>query len=491
MAHNTSQLRKTTVSGMFWKFFERISSQLVSLIVSIILARILVPDDYGVVSIVTIFFSFANIFISGGFSSALMQKKDANIQDYSNILYFNLIFSVIIYTGLFVASPYISNFYEMPILVPVIRVMVITLFINSFKSVLCAYLGSKLQFRKFFLVTIGGIIISAIVGIYMALKGYGCWALVAQQMTNTIVGTIILLFTTRVKFVLRFKPKESVGLFKFGWKILVASEISVLYDEINPLVIGKRFSAADLAFYNKGRSFPGLLNSSIGGTLSGVLFPVMAKVQDDKETMLKFLRRYIKISSFIICPMMVGFLAVAKNFVLVALTAKWLEATIYIQIFCIVYMFNIIQVGNLQVIQAMGKSDVILKLEIIKKSAYFVVILLFILFTNNPIHLALACVVNTFIASIVNTAPNRKLIGYKYRYQILDLLPNLLTAFIMVVPVALIGYFNLSPILSLCLQIIVGIGIYLLINLIIKNESLYYIFGMAKKIFKSKKVENS
>ena len=279
-----------------------------------------------------------------------------------------------------------------------------------------------------------------------------------------------------------------MGLFRYGWKLLLASEISVLYDEINPLIIGLRFTNADLAFYSKGKSFPSLINSSIGDTLSAVLFPVMAKIQDDKEAVLACTRRFMQVASFIIFPLMIGFLTVAENFVIVILTEKWSGATIYIQAFCIVYMFNIIQTGNLQVIRAIGRSDIILVLEIIKKAVYFVVILLFVLFTKSPIYLALACIINTIFASIINTAPNRKLIGYRYRLQIFDLIPNFVTALLMGFSVYLVGLIALnSRFLILCMQVTVGTVVYLLANLAIKNSSLLYLFDTAKGFLKKNK----
>lgn len=482
-------LKNKAISSMLWKFSERISAQAVSLIVSIVLARLLTPNDYGVVGIISIFFTFSNVFISGGFNAALIQKKDADVEDYSSVLYISLTTAIVIYIILFFCAPLISNIYDKDILVPVIRVMGITLIINAFKSILSAYISSHLLFRKFFWSTMVGTVFSAIVGIAMALKGYGCWALVGQQMTNAIVGTIVLYATTRVKFVLRFSKDKAKGLFGFGWKILVATGISVIYDEINPLIIGIKYSSADLAFYSKGRSFPGLINSSFSDTLSSVLFSAMSKVQNDKVAVLQATRNYIRVSSFVIFPAMVGFLVVAKNFVLLLLTEKWLDSTIYIQIFCIVYMFNMIQVGNLQVIRAIGRSDIILKLEIIKKSLYFLVVLSFVLLSNNPIYLGVACIVNTVIATLVNTMPNKKLIGYKYSMQISDLLLNFLTAIVMGVVVYLVGFLNINPILLFILQIIIGIITYTGLSFITRNPNLIYLFSTIKSfLFKKERI---
>ncbi len=478
--------KNATISSMFWKLGERVSAQLVSTIVSIILARILVPDDYGVVGIIGIFFAFANVFISGGFNAALIQKKDADIEDYSSVLFISLTTSTIVYLVLFFCAPYIADLYNKEILVLIIRVMGITLFINAFKSIISAYISSRMQFKKYFLATIVGTVASAVVGIYMALNGYGPWALVGQQMTNAIIDTAVLYFTTRIKFVFRFSKVKAKGLFRYGWKILVASGISVLYDEINPLIIGIKFSTANLAYYSKGKSFPGLINASLSDTLASVLFPVMSKFQDDKVALLNYTRNYMKVSSFIIFPTMIGFLAVAENFVIVLLTEKWLPATIYIQIFCVVYSFNMIQTGNLQVIRALGRSDIILKLEIIKKSLYFIVILAFVLFTNNPIYLGIACIINTFIATIVNTAPNRKLLDYKYSMQISDLIVNFTISLIMGAVVFLMGYLKINIYILFVLQILTGVALYVLLNVVTRNPSMMYFISSVKGFISKK-----
>lgn len=484
------QLKNRTITSTLWKFFERILARLVSLLVSIVLARLLTPDDYSVVGIVAIFFAFANTFISGGFNTALIQKKECDIEDYSSVLFLSLIAATFVYALLFFLSPFISELYNKPILTLVFRVMGITLFINAFKSVLCAYISKHLQFRKFFFATLIGTLISAVVGIVMATQGFGPWALVAQQMTNAILDTLILYFSTRVKFVFKISKDKSLKLFKYAWKLLVASEISVLYDEINPLIIGVKFSGADLSFYTKGKSFPSLLNSTVGETLSAVLFPVLSKKQDDKTILLAYTRKFIQIASFVIFPIMIGFIMIADNFILILLTEKWMFAVPYVQIFCVVYMFDMIQVGNLQVIRAVGRSDIFLMLEIIKKCLYAIVIIAFVFLTDNPMYLALACIINTFLALIINMTPNRKIIGYTHGKQLLDILPNLIMSLIMGACVYLIGTLSINPLVEMVIQIISGVLIYILGNLLIKSKNLQYVWNILKGLINRKKSSN-
>lgn len=483
---NSNNLKNKAFSGMIWKFMERICAQVVSLIVSIVLARILMPDDYSIVSIVTIFFTFCNVFISGGLNTALIQKKDADVEDYSTVLHTSMFAALILYMVMFFLAPSIANLYNKQILIPVIRIMSLTFFINAFKSVLSAYTSSNLQFKKFFFSTIVGTIISAFVGIYMAINGYGVWALVAQQMTNSLLDTLILYFTTKYKVVFKVSFKKLKSLFSYGWKIFVSSIISVIYDQINPLIVGVKYTSKDLAYYSKGQSYPGLINSTISDTLQSVLFPIMSKVQDDKEMVLGVTRKYIKVASYVVFPMMIGLFSVSDIFVEVVLTEKWLPIVPYIQIFCFSYMLNIIQVGNLQAIKAIGRSDITLILEIVKKSFYLIIIILFVILSKNPIVLALSSIVCTVFATVVNTYPNRKLLGYKYKYQLNDLLPNLIISIIMGIVVYLIKYIQISKVLILILQVFIGIIVYILLSKFTKNENLYYLIDYVRSYFRKR-----
>ena len=483
---NSNNLKNKAFSGMIWKFMERICAQVVSLIVSIVLARILMPDDYSIVSIVTIFFTFCNVFISGGLNTALIQKKDADVEDYSTVLHTSMFVALILYMVMFFLAPSIANLYSKQILIPVIRIMSLTFFINAFKSVLSAYTSSNLQFKKFFFSTIVGTIISAFVGIYMAINGYGVWALVAQQMTNSLLDTLILYFTTKYNVFFKVSFKILKSLFSYGWKIFVSSIISVIYDQINPLIVGVKYTSKDLAYYSKGQSYPGLINSTISDTLQSVLFPIMSKVQDNKEMVLSVTRKYIKVASYVIFPMMIGLFSVSDIFVEVVLTEKWLPIVPYIQIFCFSYMLNIIQVGNLQAIKAIGRSDITLILEIVKKSFYLIIIILFVILSKNPIVLALSSIVCTVFATVVNTYPNRKLLGYKYKYQLNDLLPNLIISIIMGIVVYLIKYIQISKVLILILQVFIGIIVYILLSKFTKNENLYYLIDYVRSYFRKR-----
>lgn len=484
---DNSQIKKKAFSGAIWKFMERISAQMVSLVVSIVLARILVPEDYSVVSIVGIFFSFANVLITGGLNTALIQKKEADAQDYSSVLIVSTALSFVIYGILFFCAPLIAKLYDQPVLVLILRVMGLILPINAVKSIWCAYISSNLQFRKFFFSTIGGTVVSAIVGIVMALRGFGPWALVAQQMCNTVLGTLILIITTRISIRLSVSWQKLKQLLGYGWKVFASSVLGSIYTELNPLIIGLKFSGVDLAYYSKGRSFPTLISSTTNATLSAVLFPVLAKYQDDKASLLHGTRLFIRLTSFLVFPMMLGFLAVSDTFVRVVLTEKWLPAVPYIQIFCISSMFDMIHSGNCETIKAMGRSDIYLIMEVIKKTSYLFVIGLFVWLSDRPEMLAVSFVVCALVATFVNSVPNRKLIGYKFRYQCQDLLLNLGTSLLMCLVVVLAGKLPLPGAALLLIQVLIGITVYIALNLLVRNSSLTYLWNFVKGLLKGKK----
>lgn len=484
-------LRRKTFSGMIWKFLERICAQGVSLVVSIILARLLMPDDYSVVSIVTIFFAFCNVLISGGLNTSLIQKKNSDILDYSTILHVSMIMALVMYIVMFFAAPFIADLYDKEILTALIRIMGLTFFVNAFKGVICAKVSHSMEFRKFFLATIVGTVLSSVIGVAMALRGFGPWALVAQQMSNSIVDTVILFFATKFRFVFAISFSRFKSLFKYSWKLFLASVVSTIYDEAKPLIVGIKFTSADLAFYNKGASFPSLINSTVSNTMSGVLFPALSKLQDNKNALLAAIRRYIKVSSFFIFPLMIGLLVVSDTFVRVILTEKWMEIVPFMQIFCIYYMFDLVQVGNLQVFKAMGRTDISLITEIIKKSVYFIIILIFVLLSGDAITFAFANIVCIIFATIVNTYPNRKLLGYTYKYQFKDIAKNLLTAVIMGVCVYFVGYIPIQNVLLLILQIIVGVFVYIAISAVAKNENLIYMIAFTKDLLGGKREKDA
>ena len=482
-----SDLKNKAISGVLWKGLERVSAQLVSAIVAIILARILSPEDYSVVSIVTIFFAFCNIFISGGLNTALVQKKDVDIIDYSTILITNTFMSVVLYFTMFFLSPIIAKIFSKEQLILIIRVMALTFFINGYKAVLSAKIASELRFKAFFWSTLIGTIISGFIGVYLAINGFGAWSLVLQQMTNCFVDSLILTFTSNIRFKCVFSFLRFRQLFRFGGKIMFSSIINELFYQTKPIIVGIGFSSVELAFFNKGKSYPELITNTANDTLSSAVFPAMTKVQDDKEAILGMVRRFMQLSSFIIFPFMICFASVSEGFVRIVLTDKWLPIIPYLVIFSVANMFTPIQIGNLQVIRALGRSDIYLKLEVIKKLSYFVIIFLFVIFFKDPRMLAISGIVTSLLASIINTYPNKKLIGYGYKKQFQDLGINFVISLLTGIVVFLMKYLPINIYFLTLLQVTSGIIFYILFNILFHNQNFYYFVDTFKGFIVKKK----
>lgn len=476
--------RKQAFSNFGWKLAEQVGAQMVSFFVSIILARVLMPDDYVCVSVIAILSAFCAVFIDGGLSKSLIQKKDADIVDFSTVLYVSIGLAFIVYLVLYITAPFIAVLYDNSLLIPVIRVYSLVLFVGAFNTVQGAYISKHLQFKKYFLATLSGTIVSAIIGIYMAYHGYGPWALVAQQMINPIVDTIILYVTSSFRPKLCFSLNRIKVLWRFGIRVLGTSLVDMLYDNIRPLIVGVKFNSADLAFYQKGRSYPDIINSTLNSTLSSVLFPVMATAQDDFGQVKNITKRYISTASFMLFPALLGLAAVAPNLITWMITEKWANAVPYMQIFCINYMFQLLQTGNLQAINAVGRSDIVFKLAILKKSISFALLFFLVIFANSPLLLAGLGILTSLIAYIINTTANKRILKYGFWEQAKDIFPNLVTAFVMALVVWWIGKIRLPLFPLICIQIISGAICYILISLIIQNKALFYCIDTFKTYVK-------
>lgn len=298
--------RRKVFSGLFWKFGERITAQLVSLVVSVVLARLLMPEDYGSVAMIMVFITIANVFVSSGFGNALVQKKNADDLDFSSVFFVNILVSLVLYAVIFIAAPWVAAFYGMPVLSPALRVLGVRLVFAAVNSVQQAYVSRNMMFRKFFWSTLFGTAVSGIVGIAMAYHGYGVWALVAQYLTNTCTDTLVLWFTVRWRPIPKYSWRRTKSLLAFGWKLLVSSLLDTGYTQLMSLFIGKKYTSADLACYNQGDKYPSVIVTNINASISSVLFPVMSQCQDDPARVKQMTRRAIQVSSYIMWPLMVG-----------------------------------------------------------------------------------------------------------------------------------------------------------------------------------------
>ena len=382
-------------------------------------------------------------------------------------------------------APYIAKFYGNMSLIPVIRVISLTLIISGVKNIQQAYVSSNMLFKRFFFSTIGGTIVSAFVGIFMAYIGMGVWALVAQQLSNAMIDTMILWITVKWRPKAVFSWERLKSLLAYGWKLLVAVLLDTVYNNLRNLVIGKMYSSADLAFYNQGDKFPKIIVTNINTSIDSVLLPTMSSEQDNKARVKKMTRRAIKTSTYIMAPLMMGLAFCAKTVVELVLTQKWLPCVPFLQIFCITYMFYPVHTANLNAIKAMGRSDIFLKLEIIKKIVGMSLLLSTMWF--GVMAMAYSLLLGSVLSQIINSWPNRKLLNYGYLEQLKDILPGILLAVFMGVWVYFVGYIKLPTTLLLMVQIIVGAIIYIGLSVVLKLEAFEYLWGMLKNMLNKKK----
>lgn len=482
----SNKVNKTKViSSLFWKLMERGGTQGVQFIVQIILARLLTPYEYGTIAIVIVFINLAQVFVQSGLNTALIQKKHADDVDFSSVFYVSLFIALVLYVLIFLTAPYIAVFYGDPILTSVLRVLALTLFFGAFNSIQNAYISKKMMFKKLFYSSVGAVVLSGIAGIIAAYMGLGVWALVIQQMVNQVSITIIMWFTVKWRPKLFFSFKRVKTLFDFGWKLLTSSLIDVLYKDLRTLIIGRLYTSSMLGFYDRGQSFPKIIVNNINGSIQSVMLPTLSAYQDNKKRVKEMMRRAIVTSSFLIFPMMIGMAVVAEPMVKIILTDKWLSAVPFIRMFCISYSLWPIHTANLQAINAMGRSDIFLKLEIIKKILGLILLVISIPFGIYA--LAFSSVISGFASTFINAYPNMKLLDYSYKEQIKDIMPSLIISIVMGVVVYSINYLNVPDLLILIIQIITGIIVYFGIAKTIKLGAFDYLVSTVKELIQSKK----
>ena len=480
---NSTKVNKNTViSSLIWKFLERGGVQGVQFILSIVLARLVSPDDYGVIALILVFIQIATVFIQSGFNTALIQKKESDDVDFSSIFYLSFFVALLCYVTLFFAAPFIAKFYNQEILTPVIRVIAFTLFFGAVNSVQNAYVSKTMQFKKFFFSSMGAVLGSGIVGVILAYKGFGVWALVAQQLVKDILICLILWFTVkwRPKFLFSFKRVKS--LFSFGWKLLCSALLDTVFRNIYNLIIGKIYNSQSLGYFNRGHQFPQVIATNLDGSIQSVMLPTLSANNDNPSEVKRITRRSISTSAFILMPCMFGLAAVAEPLVKVLLTDKWLPCVPFLQLACISYALYPIHTANLTGINALGRSDVFLKLEIVKKCVTVINIL--ITLPHGIYAMAIGQVVQSFISTFINSYPNKKLMGYSYFEQWKDLFPSFILSIAMAILVWFMNFIPLVPSLLLICQILVGIFIYVIFAKIFKLEVFTYFINTIKGFIK-------
>lgn len=478
--------RKKILGNMVWKFMERISAQLITFIISIIVARILMPEDYGVIALVMVFITIANVFVTNGLGNSLIQKKDTDNLDFSSIFYINLIVGLLLYLVIYTLAPSIASFYEKNELIMYIRVLGIRIIIASVNSIQQAYVARTMQFKKFFMSTLAGTFFSGVVGVILAYCGYGAWALIIQYLLNTIIDTVFIWFTVKWRPELIFSWKRAKELAKYSWKLLCASLLDNIYNESRNLIIGRVYTAKDLAFYNRGNSFPKLIMINISNAISSVLFPVLSSLQDNMVKLRQKMRKSIRVYSYLVFPVMVGLYVVADPLIKILLTEKWSECAIFLKIACINYMTWSLQVPMQEAIKAIGRSDVFLKMEIVRK--IFSVFLLVCIMKYGVLVVALSTIADNVFSLIIISIACSKYFHYSYIDQVKDFILPFLLSLVMGVIVSLFSLTISNEYFLIIIQILVGVLIYVIGIVIFNFKSFNNVLYEFKNMVKIRKI---
>lgn len=474
--------RRKVINGLFWKFSERILAQGVAFVLSIVLARRLLPEEYGIVALVLIFINLANVFVTSGLGDSLVQKQNSDDKDFSTMFICSVVMSLVLYGILFLIAPGIAKFYQNKKLTAVIRILSLQIPLGGVKTIQHAYVTKKMMFKKFFFSTLGGTLISGVVGIILAYNDFGVWALVAQYLTNSTIDMTVLFFTVPWRPHFYFDKIEAKKMFSYGWKLTVAQFLNMLYSNLRNLFIGKIYTEADLAFFNKGDQFPNIIINNVNTSISTVLFPAMAKENGDIQRLRQMTRKSMRMSAYLIFPMMVGLIAVSQPLVRLLLTKKWLPCVPFLCMSCVYWMFQPCQTANAQVIKALGESGIYLKLETLKKIVG--ILLLIFSIKYGVLAIAVSNVVLAGFSMIVNILPNRHLIDYGIRDQIKDLSPALMLSTVMGTLVFIEQKLILPDWQMLLLQAGTGVSVYLLLSKIFHIEEFEYLLKMIKSRIK-------
>ena len=467
------KLKKKAASGFAYRFMERALAKGISFLLQLLLARLLMPEEYGLIALVTVLITICDVFVTYGFGNALIANKDSDSLDFSTCFYFCVALSIVLYAAVFFASPAVAKFYHNELLTPVLRVMALRIPLAAVNTVQQAYVSKHLRFKKFFYATLIGTIISGVIAVVMAYFGFGVWALVEQYLGNSLIDTLCLWIIVGWRPTKQFSFERLKAILDYGWKILAVGLVDTVFSRLRTLLIGKVYSSEDLAYYNRGYSFPSFGMRLIEPTVNSVLFPVLSQCNDNQTQMRSITRRVLQVSTFIISPIMIGLFVTARPLVLILLTKKWLSCVIYLQIGCVANLFRCPQFINNSVIKASGESGLLLKLDILKKAIGLVLVIVSIQF--GVIWVAWSLVAFYFISMVINIAPNRRILNYGYLDQFKDVGLNILPALLMGACIYPLQYLKLPVSVLLLAQIIGGVAIYIGVSVLMKNESFRYV----------------
>lgn len=480
-------LQRQMVKGAFWSYGETVFNQAVSLIVSILLARMLEPETFGVLAIVMVFINLCNTLSITGFGNALIQKSFPEEKDYSTVLLFSLFLSVVMCVVLWLGAPAVAHFYKNEQLIWVLRIMSFRIPISAINSIQNAYVQKKMDFHKLFIATFGGTTISAVIGIVMAYKGFGVWALVAQYMSASCITTFMMFYITKWKPSLYFSLKRLKPLYSYGWKIMLAGLATSLTNELRTLIVGKKFTTADLAYYERGQRYPQMIASNLAIALAKVSFPAFSNVNRDSDQMKQIIRKSNQICIYVLVPLMVGLALIAKSLIILLMTEKWAEAVPYIQIFSVYYLLYAMASTSWQVLKATGRSKEYMFLSVIESIIEISLLCIAVFIFKSVKLIAIGAVISMLTYVLYGMYAMKKFARYSLREQLKDCLTPCAYAFLMALVVILIEIGSkFSVFVTMVIQVIAGMIIYFGVSWLVRDRTLMALVRFLQDIFSKK-----
>ena len=476
---------KKIISSLVYKFIERLGVKGLGLVISIVLARLLAPEEFGQIAIMNVFINLSQVIVDSGFTTALIQRKDITERDYSTVFFINLGLAFVCYLMLQIAAPWISGYYEQDITKP-LQIYAVTVFFNAFSSLQLARMQKQMEFRKVMICSLIATVISGLAGVAAAYCQFGLWALVIYNILNNAIICITAAFAEKWLPKFEFSLHRAKILFSYGWKMFISAVLCSLYADIRSLVIGKKFSGNDLAYYNRGQQFPQVISHTLDSAIQSVMFPTMAAVQDEKKKLAGMLRSAETMGAYVILPVMFGLAAVSEPVVQLLLTDKWLPCVPYMQWLCIANAAVPMISSNLIAIKASGRSDIYMRLEMIRRVVMLVILMTTVVVFRSVEVIAISFCISNWLDAVISMVPAKKLVGYGIRAQFADLWKIILSSTAMFAAVLAMNLLPWHSGLLLVLQIVVGISLYLAMGFICNVEAQNTLINLIVKILKNK-----
>ena len=470
------------ISSLIYKFIERFSVKGIGLVISVVMARLLAPEVFGQIAILNVFIGLSQTLVESGLNTALVQSPEVSERDYSTVFYISMAISVALIALLCACAPLIAEFYESPEIVAPLRFYSLSMLFMALSSILSAKIQRELRFKQQLRCSLAATLISGAAGILMAQRGAGLWALIVYYFAHSLVFCAAMFIEIRWLPRSRFSMQSAKRLYAFGFRMLASSMLTTLYNNIRPLIIGKKFSTADLGYYDKGSQFSTIISVNIDSAVQSVMFPVFSTLQDDSGKIRAAMRRAMSVSAMVIFPVMLGFAAVAEPLVRLLLTDKWLPSVFFIQVLCVGEMQVPLTSSNLVVLKSLGKSEIYMRQELVRRAAMLIVLAVSVFGFRSVEAIACGFTLSAWIDALITSRPLKKLIGYGFLDELRDVWKNMIAALLMAGAVYAMNALALPLIAKLALQVLTGAAVYVLLCWALRAESFLYTLNMLKKM---------